>query len=174
MTQSPAALVVEPLPVILVEGLFVLAEPFASLLDMAFFLDVADDQRLLGRILRDVIERDAAIEEIVDRYQRFVRPSYQVFVEPTKYNANVVVDFTYRRALFGALLTHIVRDYVAGVLDLGDFLRHIGPERFGLGFDVNESFMPVSVDIRELAKAYPESVRPLMPPSPLEEAATPA
>ncbi len=62
-------------PVTIVEGLFVLASPFSLMLDILIFLDVDADQRLLGRILRDVRERGATTEELVDRYQRFVRPS---------------------------------------------------------------------------------------------------
>ena len=106
--QAARADRMEPKPVIIVEGLFLLAEPVVSLMDLTCFLHVEPDQRLLGRILRDTHERNATVEEIVDRYQRFVRPSYQVFVEPTAQNADILVDFTYRRAFFAELLVHII------------------------------------------------------------------
>ncbi|MCE9558029.1 MAG: hypothetical protein K8R88_03680 [Armatimonadetes bacterium] len=151
---------VHPVPVIIVEGLFVLSAPVLDCLDMTCFLDVADDQRLLGRILRDLEERDPNIEHIIDRYQRFVRPSYHVFVAPSRQNADVVVDFTYRRALFTRLLAHIVQDYANGSVDLPTLLHELKSENYTLGYRADESIMPIGIDIRRLAEAYPEHAFP--------------
>ena len=85
-------------PIIIVEGLFVLAQPVVEMCDLACYLDVAADERLLGRIMRDTDERGVTTEQVIDRYQRFVRPSYEIFVRPTKQNADIVVDFTFRLA----------------------------------------------------------------------------
>jgi hypothetical protein len=87
-------------------------------------------------------------------------PSYNVFVAPTKQNADLVVDFTYRRALLAALIIHVVRDYVRGHLDLASLIAQVRGEQYYLGFHAEESVMPMAVDIRELAKAFPESVNP--------------
>lgn len=157
-TQTPNAFEVSPKPIILVEGLFVLAQPMVKLFDMTFFLDVETDQRLLGRILRDVRERASSLEEIVDRYQRFVRPSYDVFVAPTKQNADVVVDFTFRRILFTKLLTMLLQTYVGQGFDLNSFTEDLRAECQHLGFTPRKGSMPVSIDIRKLARDYPESV----------------
>lgn len=163
MRQTAEAATVEPAPVIVIEGLFVLAKPVVDLLDLTCFLDVADDQRLLGRILRDVEERDATVEHIVDRYQRFIRPSYNVFVAPTKQNAHIVVDFTYRRELFKEMLVEFVNDYVGGRIEISDYLARLNRESYRIGFRAEESVMPLSIDIRELAKAMARAV-PTPPP----------
>ena len=147
-------------PVVIVEGLFILAEPVVNLFDLTCFLDVAADERLLGRIVRDTKERGATIESIIDRYQRFVRPSYQVFVAPTAQNADVVVDFTYRRTLFTALLVHVIRDYVTHNFDLNQLVTELRKEQFSLGFKPEEGSMPFSTDIFALAKAFPETSFP--------------
>lgn len=160
MQQTLEAVLIEPRPVIIVEGLFVLAEPAVELFDLTCFLDVESDERLLGRILRDMKERGSTISHIVDRYQRFVRPSYYVFVAPTAQNADVVVDFTYRRAFFGALLTHVIRDYVQGSFDLHTLVDEVRKENFRPGFRPESSSMPFSTDIFKLAKAYPQSKFP--------------
>lgn len=149
---------VAPKPIILVEGLFVLAQPMVKLLDITVFLDVETDQRLLGRILRDVRERASSVEEIVDRYQRFVRPSYDVFVAPTKQNADIVVDFTFRRILFTKLLILLLQTYMELGFDIESFTKELRVECDHLGFTPREGSMPVSIDIRKLARAYPESV----------------
>jgi len=158
--QTLRALPIPPVPVVIVEGLFVLSSPIVDLLDISCFLDVSDDQRLLGRILRDTRERGGNVANLIDRYQRFVRPSYHVFVAPTKQNADVVVDFTYRRALFTHMLAHIVRDYAAGQVDLVGMMRDIGSENNTLGYRADQSVMPMAIDIRELGRAFPESVLP--------------
>ncbi|HRI42596.1 MAG TPA: hypothetical protein PLL78_10455 [Fimbriimonadaceae bacterium] len=158
--QKPDVIEIQPVPVVIVEGLFVLSAPVLSFLDMTCFLDVADDQRLLGRILRDLKERQDRIENIIARYQRFVRPSYHVFVAPSRQNADVVVDFTYRRALFTRLLAHIVTDYARGYVDLVALLADLKSENYTLGYRADESIMPIGIDIRRLAKAYPEHAFP--------------
>ena len=145
-------------PVTIVEGLFVLASPFSLMLDILIFLDVDADQRLLGRILRDVRERGATTEELVDRYQRFVRPSYNVFVEPTKQNADLVADFTFRRILLTELVTGMLHDYISGRLDVTAFKERMRAECQHLGFTPRDGSMPVTVDLFELSKIFPESV----------------
>lgn len=158
MTREKKATTIDPKPILIVEGLFVLAKPMVDFLDLTCFLDVDDDQRLLGRIMRDVPERSATIEEIVDRYQRFVRPSYQVFVAPTKQNADIVVDFTYRRILFTKLLSLLVTESTQVGFDFKGFVEEMKGECYHLGFRPAGEEMPVSVDILRLAKDYPESL----------------
>lgn len=158
--RTPDAVEIRPVPVVIVEGLFVLSSPVLDFLDLTCFLDVADDQRLLGRILRDLKEREGNIATVVQRYQRFVRPSYHVFVAPTRQNADVVVDFTYRRAFFTRLLAHIVKDYALGMVDLGKLIEELRSETYTLGYRADESIMPIGIDIRRLAEAYPESAFP--------------
>lgn len=158
MKQQPEAMEIRRKAVLLVEGLFVLAEPMVRLLDVTVFLDVDPDQRLLGRILRDARERGAGVEELVDRYQRFVRPSYDVFVAPTKQNADIVVDFTYRRILLTKLLGLLLKTYIEDGMDIGAFVQAMRAECDHLGFTPRDGKMPVSIDIRKLARAYPESV----------------
>lgn len=160
MAQSAGAQPLASAPIVLVEGLFVLAHPIVDLLDLTCFLDVADDQRLLGRILRDLEERGATIQMIVDRYQRFVRPSYSVFVAPTKHNAHIVVDFTFRRAFFTEMLVEFVSDYVHGRVSVDEYLRRVNAESYRLGYRADEAVMPMTVDIRDLARAYPETQLP--------------
>lgn len=160
--QTPKAIDIDPAPVIVVEGLFVLAQPVVDLFDLTIFLDVEPDQRLIGRILRDLKERGSTIEWVIDRYQRFVRPSYQAFVEPTKQNAHVVVDFTYRRAFFQQLLKHMVQHYAAQDLDVPALIETIRNDSYSLG--VREG-RPVStaVDIRQVSKLMPEA--PIIAPA---------
>jgi uridine kinase len=161
MTRTDRAVRIKPSRVVIFEGLFVLAEPLAGYCDLTCFLDVASDERLLGRILRDTRERGMNIEQVVDRYQRFVRPSYQVFVEPTKQNADIVVDFTYRRSLLTRMFCHLITDSIANVLDMNAFVANLRRESFAVGANFEAGFMPMTTDIIALSKAIPESIFPI-------------
>lgn len=155
MIGTPEAEEVPPEPVLVVEGLFVLSNPIRPLLDLGCFLDVEADQRLLGRLLRDLKERPQPADWIIERYQRFIRPCYRVFVEPSRENADIIVDFTYRRSFFTLLLIHIIRDYVAGGFDMPAFLKAVEADTFRPGSRPDEGAMPQIPDILELSKAFP-------------------
>ena len=147
-------------PIIIVEGLFVLAQPVVEMCDLACYLDVAADERLLGRIMRDTDERGVTTEQVIDRYQRFVRPSYEIFVRPTKQNADIVVDFTFRRSLFTKFISSMISDFLSGSITTEEFVASLQRDSFIPGMGRSRAYMPLTTDISALAKVYPESVIP--------------
>lgn len=158
MIQTPDATLLRDYKVVLVEGLFVLSSPIVDLMDFTCFLEVEKDQLLLGRLLRDLRERSSTMERTIDRYQRYVRPSYDVFVGPTKHNAEIVLDFTFRRAYFTQLLAQMVSDIVAKGLDIDAFITAVKGDTYRLGYSIDKPVMPTTIDIRDLARVYPEHV----------------
>lgn len=83
---------VEPRPVILVDGILVLAEPtLRERMDVKLYVDAPDDVRLMRRIERDLHERGRSIDSILDQYRRTVRPMHLEFVEPSKRHADVII-----------------------------------------------------------------------------------
>ena len=83
---------VAPRPVILVDGILVLAEPALRVrMDVKLFVDAAADVRLMRRIERDLHERGRSIESVMDQYRRTVRPMHLEFVEPSKRHADVII-----------------------------------------------------------------------------------
>src|SRR5690606_35223363 len=79
-TREAATVRVVPRPVIVVEGILVLAEPLlVERMDIRLFVDTADDIRLVRRIRRDMQERGRSIESILDQYERTVRPMHLEF-----------------------------------------------------------------------------------------------
>jgi uridine kinase len=91
-TRSDATETVEPRPVILVEGILVLAEPeLVERMDIKIFVDAAADLRLIRRIRRDLDERDRSIEGVLRQYKETVRPMHLEFVEPSKREADVII-----------------------------------------------------------------------------------
>lgn len=90
--RSTSALRVESRPVILVEGILVLAEPeLRDRMDIKIYVDTPDDVRLIRRIERDLHERERTIESVLDQYAATVRPMHLEFVEPSKRFADIII-----------------------------------------------------------------------------------
>ena len=91
-TRTDETETVEPRPVIIIEGILVLAESILEeQMDIKIYVDAADDIRLMRRIRRDMQERERSIEGILRQYERTVRPMHLEFVEPSKREADVVI-----------------------------------------------------------------------------------
>jgi uridine kinase len=83
---------VVPRPVILVEGLLILAEPeLRPLLDFKIFVDTDPDVRLIRRLRRDIHERGREPDDILRQYEDNVRPMHLEFIEPSKRYADVII-----------------------------------------------------------------------------------
>ena len=78
--------------VIVVEGILVLWEPrLRERFDLKIFVDTPPDLRIIRRLRRDVAERGRTPESILDQYLATVRPSHELFIEPSKRYADVIV-----------------------------------------------------------------------------------
>ena len=83
---------IDPRPVILVEGILVLAEPaLRERMDVKLYVDAPDDVRLMRRIERDLHERGRSVESVLEQYRRTVRPMHLEFVEPSKRHADLII-----------------------------------------------------------------------------------
>jgi uridine kinase len=83
----------EPHPLIVAEGILILADPeVRNLLDLAVYVDTPDDIRLIRRLQRDTIERGRTMESVLKQYLKTVRPMHEMFVHPSKKEAQIVLD----------------------------------------------------------------------------------
>ncbi len=83
---------IEPANIIIVEGILILAmERVRELFDAKIFIDTDDDERLLRRIERDLIERARDFQSIKNQYIKTVKPMHLEFVEPSKRYADVII-----------------------------------------------------------------------------------
>ncbi len=84
--------IVDPQPIILVEGILIFAEQeLRKLFDMRIFVDTAADIRFIRRLRRDITERGRSVESVIDQYLNSVRPMHLDFVEPSKRYADVII-----------------------------------------------------------------------------------
>lgn len=70
-----------------IEHLFFLLK----LLDMKIFVDTDSDIRLVRRLRRDITERGRDIEGVIKQYNKFVKPAFERYIEPTMRLADIVV-----------------------------------------------------------------------------------
>jgi uridine kinase len=88
--RSDRSNVVTPAKVVV--GILVLWEPrLRERFDLKIFVDTPADLRIIRRLRRDVAERGRTTESILDQYLTTVRPSHELFIEPSKRYADVIV-----------------------------------------------------------------------------------
>jgi uridine kinase len=81
-----------PRPVVILEGILVLAEePLRRLLDIKLFIDADADVRILRRLQRDIHERGRTFDSVQRQYLDSVRPMHLEFVEPSKRYADLII-----------------------------------------------------------------------------------
>lgn len=90
--RSDKTTTVEPTPVVIVEGIMILAdEALRDQMDIKVFVDADADVRILRRVLRDATERGRSLQSVIDQYLATVKPMHEQFVEPSKRYADIVV-----------------------------------------------------------------------------------
>lgn len=111
--RKPATQQMEPRPVILVEGILVLAErELRDLFDIKIFVDAPADIRFIRRLTRDIEERGRSMESVIDQYLTTVRPMHLAFVEPSMRHADIIVPQGGRNPV----AVDMIADRVRGIL----------------------------------------------------------
>ena len=81
-----------PRPVLLLEGILILAEEsLRRIMDIKLFIDTDADVRILRRLERDIAERGRSFESVSRQYLESVRPMHLEFVEPSKRYADLII-----------------------------------------------------------------------------------
>ena len=108
--RIPQARTIEPVPYLVVEGLFLLCdEELAQLFDLTVFMDAEPDVRALRRVARDVRERGASLDRALDMYFGTYKSAHERYVEPCKAKADIVLS----EALGDRALDLVVGDLTA-------------------------------------------------------------
>ena len=81
-----------PERVIIVEGILIFEnKELRDLMDVKIFVDTDADIRLCRRIKRDVNKRGRSLESVLMQWQQTVKPMHELYVEPSKKHADLVV-----------------------------------------------------------------------------------
>src|SRR6476661_2314561 len=110
-TRSDRIEIIEPKPVVIVEGILIFSEPrVLDLLDVRVFVDTPDDVRLMRRLRRDINERGRTFERTLEQYERTIRPMHFEFVEPSKRHADVIIPEGAQTDISVRFLCSLVRE----------------------------------------------------------------
>ena len=114
--RSDKTVMVSPSPVIIVEGILILQDPrLCELLDIKIFVDTDADVRILRRIVRDVRDRGRSLSSVVDQYLTTVKPMHEMYVEPSKRNADIIVPEGGHNLVAMDMLIERINAHVSGV-----------------------------------------------------------
>jgi len=91
-TRAEEVIHVEPVDVIILEGILVLEDAdLRDLMDIKLFVDTDSDLRIIRRIMRDIKERGRTTDSVIEQYLSAVRPMHNLFIEPTKRYADIII-----------------------------------------------------------------------------------
>lgn len=91
-TRSQETIPITPCEVLLVEGILIFTSPeLCELLDLKVFVDTGADDRVIRIIQRDVNERGRGLDKSIKHYEKYVKPMHEIFIEPTKRLADIII-----------------------------------------------------------------------------------
>ncbi|TVQ94537.1 MAG: uridine kinase [Bacteroidetes bacterium] len=83
---------VEPKEVVIVEGILIMSNPrMRDRMDIKIFVDADPDDRLMRIIKRDIEERGRSFIEVLEHYEKYVKPMHLQFIEPSKRYAEMIL-----------------------------------------------------------------------------------
>lgn len=90
--RTKDTVITHPRKVMIVEGILVFThKELRDLFDIKIFVHADSDERLIRRIRRDIATRGRDVEEVLDRYQKTLKPMHEQFIEPTKAYADIII-----------------------------------------------------------------------------------
>ena len=117
--RTSETVLVEPSPIILVDGILIFTKrKLRELMDIKVYVDTDPDVRFIRRLQRDIDERGRSLSSVVEQYMDTVRPMHLKFVEPSKRHADVIIPHGGMNRVAMGMVVASLRDLL--VRDLGD------------------------------------------------------
>ncbi|OCB78043.1 uridine kinase [Flavobacterium crassostreae] len=102
-----------PTKVLIVEGILILTNPeLRDLLDLKIYVQADTDERLIRRFKRDIAERGRDSNEVLDRYQNTLKPMHQLFIEPSKTFADIIIPNNKHNTVAIAVLRDVINQEI--------------------------------------------------------------
>ncbi len=110
---KPSNIRVVPAPVIVTEGLFIMhLEEVRELLDMSIYVEVNDVLKLKRRILRDKVDRNYPLEDVLYRYEHHVLPAYRKYIQPFKAESSIIINNNANMGAANQMLVGFIRTMI--------------------------------------------------------------
>lgn len=90
--RAKETITIHPKKVIIVEGILTFSNArLRDKMDIKVFVDADSDDRLMRIVQRDIVERGRNVKQVLEHYEKFVKPMHLTFIEPTKRYADIIV-----------------------------------------------------------------------------------
>jgi uridine kinase len=90
--RTDSTIHVPPAPIVILEGILVLAIPsLRDLCDIKIYVDTDPDVRFIRRLRRDIAERGRTADSVIEQYLATVRPMHIAFCEPSRRHADLIL-----------------------------------------------------------------------------------
>eukprot|EP00762_Andalucia_godoyi_P001993 ANDGO_02586.mRNA.1 Uridine-cytidine kinase B len=111
--------------VVVVEGILTFfSEELRNCFDMKIYVHTDADERLIRRIRRDIAERGRSLESVLHQYEKFVKPAFDEFIEPSRKYADLIIPRGGTNTVaINLILEHINRKLQDAQLRNGDAKR---------------------------------------------------
>ena len=112
--RSKETVSILPKAVILIEGILVLhSERLRERMALKVFVDAPPDERFIRRLERDVSERNRSPESVIKQYRNTVKPMHDLFIEPTKQHADIIMPIGGKNKVALRVITSFIKDVLA-------------------------------------------------------------
>ncbi len=112
-TRSNDYKIVHAKKILIVEGILVFTnEELRNMCDIKIFVHTDADDRLIRRIKRDITERGRDIEEVLNRYEKTLKPMHNQFIEPTMRYADMIVPVGGENKVAIDILTSMIKEKI--------------------------------------------------------------
>ncbi|MFH0761864.1 MAG: uridine kinase [Bacteroidota bacterium] len=112
-TRSEDTILVEPLKVVIVEGILILTQKdVRDLLEIKVFVDADPDDRLARVIRRDLAERGRSADLVLNRYEKTVKPMHLEFIDPSKRYADIIIPQGGENKVGIRVLVSLIREHL--------------------------------------------------------------
>jgi hypothetical protein len=98
--------------VILFEGIMTFCdEKIRDLMDVKVFVDTESDIRLARRLMRDISQRGRQLNDVLNQYNKFVKPAYEKYIAPTINHGDIVVPRGgSNKVAINLIVKHVMRE----------------------------------------------------------------
>ena len=112
-TRSDKTEIIEPRPIIIMDGILIFSESeLRNVFDLKIYVETDADERILRRLKRDVVDRGRDIDGVITQYLTTVKPMHNMYVEPAKMYADIIINGGMNEVAFD-----IVKTKISGMLN---------------------------------------------------------
>ncbi len=111
--RSNNKILIRPSKVIIVEGILSMYDnDIRNLADIKIFVESESDIRFIRRLKRDMQERGRTLDEVVEQYLATVKPMHDLYVEPCKRFADIIIPNNDKHDVALGILSAKIKDII--------------------------------------------------------------